>query len=69
MMATGVVSKWIDDRGYGFLKVDGSGESLFFHATGIVDEQWAPAEGDAVTFEPGTNSRDGRRLAEKVRPA
>jgi cold shock CspA family protein len=29
---SGRVTQWRPDQGYGFLKIDGSGESLFLHA-------------------------------------
>ena len=33
--AQGTVSKWIDDKGYGFISVDGTHESVFVHYTDI----------------------------------
>ena len=36
--AQGTVSKWIDDKGYGFISVDGTHESVFVHYTDIEGE-------------------------------
>lgn len=49
-MATGTVKWFNDDKGYGFIEVEGGGKDAFVHANGL-----APGarivEGDKVTFD------------------
>ena len=47
-MKTGVVKFFNGSKGYGFIKVDDTGEEIFVHATGLVDQV---REGDKVSFE------------------
>lgn len=47
-MQTGTVKFFNTSKGYGFIKVDESGEEIFVHATGLVDEI---QEDDRVQFE------------------
>lgn len=46
-MKTGIVKFFNDEKGFGFIKVDG-GEDLFVHAKGLVDKI---KENDKVTFD------------------
>lgn len=47
-MQTGTVKFFNTSKGYGFIKVDETGEEIFVHATGLVDEI---QEDDRVQFE------------------
>lgn len=47
-MKTGVVKFFNETKGFGFIKIDGSGEEIFVHVTGLNDQI---REGDAVTFD------------------
>ena len=47
-MKTGTVKFFNEMKGFGFIKVDGTGEELFVHATGLTDQI---REGDSVTFD------------------
>jgi CspA family cold shock protein len=47
-MKTGVVKFFNGSKGYGFIKVDESGEEIFVHATGLLDQV---REDDKVSFE------------------
>ena len=47
-MKTGVVKFFNETKGFGFIKVEGSGEELFVHVTGLNDQI---REGDSVTFD------------------
>ena len=47
-MKTGTVKFFNEMKGFGFIKVDGTGEKLFVHATGLTDQI---REGDSVTFD------------------
>lgn len=47
----GVIKK-LTDRGYGFIKPDGEGKDLFFHAKELVGVTYEELkEGDAVSFD------------------
>lgn len=47
-MQTGSVKFFNENKGYGFIKDDDSGEEIFVHATGLVDEI---TKDDKVSFE------------------
>lgn len=47
-METGIVKFFNGSKGYGFIKVDGSGQEVFVHATGLIDQI---REDDKVSFE------------------
>lgn len=47
-MKTGTVKFFNVSKGYGFIKDDSSGEEVFVHATGLVDQI---RQDDKVTFE------------------
>jgi CspA family cold shock protein len=47
-MKTGTVKFFNVSKGYGFIKDDASGEEIFVHATGLIDQI---RQDDKVTFE------------------
>ncbi|WP_036154711.1 cold-shock protein [Maribacter forsetii] len=47
-MSTGTVKFFNDEKGYGFIKEEGSTNDHFVHISGLVDEI---REGDEVEFE------------------
>ena len=63
----GKVSKFFNDKGFGFIVPDAGGEDQFFHITGC-QEGYEPREGDKVSFEIGRNPRSGKDRAEDVTP-
>jgi CspA family cold shock protein len=67
-MAQGTV-KWFNaEKGYGFITVDGGGEDVFVHYSGIDMSGFKVLEeGQAVVFEVGTGSKGPQ--AEAVRLA
>jgi CspA family cold shock protein len=65
-MATGVVKRYFDERGFGFIKPDGAGEELFFHVKSF-DEHVEPHVGDRVEFESGADPKSGRTRAQNLR--
>ena len=63
---TGIVKFYDQNRGFGFLFVDGGAEQLYFHATGLTADCDTPREGDCVSFVVGM--RDGKPRANNVKP-
>ena len=47
-MKTGVVKFFNTEKGFGFIKEDGTNEEIFVHKTGLID---TIREDDQVTFE------------------
>jgi cold shock protein len=47
-MANGTVKFYNDAKGFGFIKVDGSGEEVFVHISGLKEEI---RENDVVEFD------------------
>lgn len=47
-MKTGTVKFFNVSKGFGFIVVDGSGQEIFVHVTGLVDQI---RDGDKVTFD------------------
>jgi cold shock protein len=47
-MKTGTVKFFNVSKGFGFITVDGTGQELFVHVTGLVDQI---RDGDKVTFD------------------
>jgi CspA family cold shock protein len=66
-MPQGTIKKKTD-KGFGFISVEGR-EDLFFHMSATNNQFDNLSEGQAVTFDIGTNPRDGRERAENVTAA
>jgi len=58
-MPTGIVKKWFDDKGFGFITPDNGGEDAFIHRSNL-DGAEALTEGDAVRFETEWDDRKGK---------
>ncbi len=59
---TGVVEKWIDERGFGFIRPDDGSPSIFVHARAIVTGHGHRTliAGQAVEFEIEPSDRGPR---------
>jgi cold shock protein len=67
-MATGTVSKFMDEKGFGFITPDGGGKDVFVHHSDIhMDGFRSLAPGQRVQFDI-TNEAKGPK-ASNVRPA
>lgn len=47
MIITGVITKWVDEKGFGFIKSD-SGDEVFFHISEVVTDSKRPQVKDRV---------------------
>jgi cold shock protein len=64
---SGVVIKWMEDRGFGFLERDDGGDDIFCHIRAVENCQDNGLEiGQRVSFDVLTE-RDGRTKATLVR--
>lgn len=63
--ASGTVTGWNDERGFGFVTPSGGGERAFLHISAYLSAG-RPADGEHVTYTPFTEA-SGRRQAKEVR--
>jgi len=63
-MPTGTITRFIHDKGFGFIKSSDSDEEVFFHHSAFAGE---PREGMTVEFETEASDRGPR--AKNVREA
>lgn len=56
-MATGTIIKFIDDKGFGFIKAEGQDKEVFFHHSAFAGE---PREGMSVEFDTEQSDRGPR---------
>ena len=58
---TGTIAKKVDEKGFGFIKVDGAvegGKDLFFHSNSCKNTPFDELrEGDRVSFEIGQSDK------------
>lgn len=66
MRLQGKVTRWDDEKGFGFITWPGDGSTIFVHIKAIAGTSRRPAVGDVVSYEV-TRGGDGRKRAVKVR--
>lgn len=68
MRRQGVIQRWDDSKGFGFIRPHDGGPDLFVHASACqLRQKQRPAPGTEVSFETG-RGRDGRPQAVEVLP-
>lgn len=68
-MANGTIKKLVGDRGFGFIAQE-DGTEIFFHRSQVSGNGFDTlAEGQAVTYDKGTDARRNKEQAENVNPA
>jgi cold shock CspA family protein len=61
MKQQGTVVRFIAERGFGFLRVDGATSDLFWHEQAVTSDEF-PGPGDRVTFELQSDGRRSRAV-------
>ena len=64
-MYQGIVKFFLEDKGYGFIERDDSGD-LFVHISEVDENVDTLAKGQRVSFEEGASRRTGKLEARKV---
>jgi len=66
MRLQGKITRWDDEKGFGFISWHGDGSSVFVHIKAFSRTSRRPEVGDIVSYEV-TKGKDGKSRAEKVR--
>jgi CspA family cold shock protein len=65
-MATGTVSRWIAERGFGFIEPDSGDWDIFCHISDVKGHVEALQPGQRVRFEQAVDDRSGKTHARNV---
>ena len=63
MRHQGKLTKWNDDRGFGFVSPNGGGDPVFLHISGFSQARRRPSVGDLVTYELVAGERGKTKAA------
>ncbi len=66
MAMNGTITKWFDDKGFGFIR-DENGDNRYFHVIKVANPDLIKKDAN-VTFEPTTNTKGLSAYAVKVIP-
>ncbi|MEO7066521.1 MAG: cold shock and DUF1294 domain-containing protein [Rhodanobacter sp.] len=66
MRVQGKITRWDDDKGFGFIAWHANGSSVFVHIKAFFRTTRRPKVGDIVSYEV-TKGNDGKSRAERVR--
>ena len=59
MRHQGKITKWMDDKGFGFITQEGSNEQLFVHISGFEKGKERPHVGEIVSYEVASDVKKG----------
>lgn len=62
----GIIVKWDDEKGYGFIRIDGSKQEIFCHISDFSQRSPRPELNEAVDFEVSSNGK-GKNVAKQIR--
>lgn len=62
-MAQGTIARYLDDKGFGFIKTEASDKDVFFHVDAFEGE---PREGQTVEFDVQDSDRGPRAVAVRI---
>jgi cold shock CspA family protein len=65
MRIDGTLTKWNDDRGFGFITPTQGGTEIFAHVSAFPRDGQRPRIGERLTFEVGTG-KDGKKQARNI---
>jgi cold shock CspA family protein len=55
MRHAGKITKWNDDRGFGFIIPNGGGQQVFVHIKSFTNRRRRPVENEIVSYELNTD--------------
>ncbi|UPA22863.1 cold shock domain-containing protein [Candidatus Peribacteria bacterium] len=61
-MANGTIKKKMDDKGFGFIAVEGGGEDLFYHMSATNGQFESMSEGTPVSFDVEDSPKGKRAI-------
>lgn len=62
----GIIVKWNDEKGYGFIQIEGSKKEIFCHISDFSQRSPRPEINEAVAFELASNEK-GKVAAKRIR--
>mmetsp|Transcript_104124 Transcript_104124/g.335631 ORF Transcript_104124/g.335631 Transcript_104124/m.335631 type:complete len:166 (+) Transcript_104124:93-590(+) len=65
-MPTGVMKRWNEEKGFGFIGADEGGDDVFCHVSALLDGEGSVKEGDAVKYRVTYDDRKGKDRASDV---
>ena len=61
------IARWLDERGFGFIRRDDRQPDLFVHVNALLDGGGSLVKGKRVSFEVAEDARSGKKQAINVR--
>eukprot|EP00913_Durusdinium_trenchii_P033402 g31270.t1 len=65
-MPRGVILRWHEEKGYGFIRPNDGGENVFCHVTSLLDGDGSVRDGDEVVYEVEWDEKKGKERAREV---
>mmetsp|Transcript_6042 Transcript_6042/g.10996 ORF Transcript_6042/g.10996 Transcript_6042/m.10996 type:complete len:154 (+) Transcript_6042:132-593(+) len=65
-MPRGVILRWHEDKGFGFIRPNDGGENVFCHVTSLLDGDGSVRDGDEVIYDVEWDDRKGKERAKQV---